>query len=337
VIEAAIKKLVDRQDLSRAEVTAVFGEMMDGKASDIHKTAFLVALRMKGEKPEEITGAVMALRQRVIPLDVDADSVIDTCGTGGDARGTFNISTVSAIVAAAAGIHVAKHGNRAVSSSCGSADLLSALGVRIDLEPARTAVVLKQVGIAFLFAPKLHPAMAAVAGVRRELGVRTIFNLIGPLANPAFARRQVMGVYSPLLIDTVGQVLIDLGSEHALVVHSRDGMDEISISAPTEVCEVRGGVMKRYDLTPEQIGVSPAALHEIQGGSAEVNARIAREVLDGKPGAPLEVVIANAGAAMYVGGGAKSIREGATRVREVIRSGAAKRKLEELVSATNES
>src|SRR5688572_1346188 len=157
MIEAAIKKLVDRQDLSREEVTAVFGEMMDGKASDIHKTAFLVALRMKGEKPEEITGAVMALRQRVIPLDVDADSVIDTCGTGGDARGTFNISTVSAIVAAAAGIQVAKHGNRAVSSSCGSADLLSALGVRIDLEPARTAVVLKQVGIAFLFAPRLHP------------------------------------------------------------------------------------------------------------------------------------------------------------------------------------
>lgn len=337
MIETAIKRLVERRDLSREEVREVFGEMMDGKASEVHKSAFLIALRMKGETPEEITGAVMALRERVIPLEVDSDRVIDTCGTGGDGRGTFNISTVSAIVAAAAGAVVAKHGNRAVSSSCGSADLLAALGVKIDLEPARTAEVLRTVGIAFLFAPKLHPAMAAVGGVRRELGVRTIFNLIGPLANPAFARRQVMGVYSPALIDPVGEVLRSLNTEHALVVHSRDGMDEISISAPTEVCEVRNESTRRYELTPQELGVSPGPLQAVLGGDSATNVRIAREVLEGRAGAPLEIVVANAGAAIYVSGGSSSIREGAGIARKTIQSGKARQKLEQLVRATNES
>lgn len=336
MIETAIKRLVEKRDLSREEVQSVFAEMMDGKASDIHKSAFLVALRMKGETPEEIAGAVMALRERIIPLQVDPDGLIDTCGTGGDARGTFNVSTVAAFVAAGAGAHVAKHGNRAVSSSCGSADLLTALGVKIDLEPQRTAAVLRRVGIAFLFAPKLHPAMAAVAGVRRELGVRTIFNLIGPLANPAFTRRQVMGVYSPALLDAVGEVHRNLGAEHVLVVHSRDGLDEISISAPTEAREVRKGTSRRVEITPEEIGVSTAPLQEILGGDSGTNARIAREVLDGKPGAPLEIVVANAGAAIYVSGLSPSIREGVVMARQAIRSGAAKRKLEELVQASNE-
>lgn len=336
MIESAIKRLVEKRDLSRADVQSVFAEMMDGKASDTHKSAFLIALRMKGETPDEIAGAVMALRERVIPLQVDPDGLIDTCGTGGDARGTFNISTVAAFVAAAAGARVAKHGNRAVSSSCGSADLLTALGVKIDLQPERIVEVLRRVGIAFLFAPKLHPAMAAVAGVRRELGVRTIFNLIGPLANPAFARRQVMGVYSPALLDAVGEVHRNLGAEHVLVVHSRDGLDEISISAPTDAVEVRNGAATRLVITPQEIGVDPAPLQEVLGGDSGTNARIAREVLDGNPGAPLEIVVANAGAAIYVSGQSKSIRDGVAMAREAIRSGSAKRKLQELVQATNE-
>src|SRR5436853_2766263 len=208
----------------------VFGEMMDGRASDVQKSALLVALRMKGETAEEITGAAMAMRARVTPLTVDGDRIVDTCGTGGDGRGTFNISTIAAFVAAGAGAMVAKHGNRAVSSSCGSADLLSELGVAVDLDAPRMSEALRRAGISFLFAPKLHPAMGAVMGVRRELGVRTVFNVLGPLTNPAFARRQVLGVYSPQLVEVVARVLLALGAEHALVVHSHGGLDDISVS-----------------------------------------------------------------------------------------------------------
>src|SRR5438477_7318251 len=231
-------------------MAGVFGEVMDGRATDIQKSALLIALRMKGETAEEITGAAIAMRERVTPLDVDREILVDTCGTGGDGRGTFNVSTLAALVAAGAGASVAKHGNRAVSSSCGSADVLSALGVNIDLDAARMSDVLRRTGISFLFAPKLHPAMGAVAAIRRELGVRTIFNVLGPLTNPAFARRQVLGVYSLHLVDVLARVLLALGAEHALVVHSADGLDEISISAPTRVAEVRGGGVRTYDVTP---------------------------------------------------------------------------------------
>ena len=223
MIANAIKKLIDGRHLDRNEMFEVFGEMMDGVATDVQKSAFLVSLRMKGETPEEITGAAMAMRQRVTPLDVTRRNIVDTCGTGGDGRGTFNISTVAALVAAGAGAPVAKHGNRAVSSACGSADLLMELGVAVDLDAARVSQVLHRTGIAFLFAPKLHPAMGAVIGVRRELGVRTVFNVLGPLTNPAFAKRQVIGVYSLHLVEVVARVLLALGAEHALVVHSLDG------------------------------------------------------------------------------------------------------------------
>src|SRR5205814_6169831 len=202
---------------------------MDGKATDVQKSAFLVALRMKGETADEITGAAMAMRERVTPLQTNGAEVVDTCGTGGDGRGTFNISTIAAFVAAGAGAMVAKHGNRAVSSSCGSADLLSELGVAVDLDAPRMSEALRRAGISFLFAPKLHPAMGAVVGVRRELGVRTMFNVLGPLTNPAFAQRQVLGVYSDRLVDVIARVLLALGATHALVVHSRDGLDEISV------------------------------------------------------------------------------------------------------------
>lgn len=334
-IAQAIRRAVDGQNLGRDEMHEVFGQVMDGAASDVLKSALLVALRMKGETPEEITGAAMAMRERVTPLSVDRDDLVDTCGTGGDGRGTFNISTIAALVAAGAGANVAKHGNRAVSSSCGSADVLSALGVCIELDAAQMSEVLRRVGIAFLFAPKLHPAMAAVASVRKELGMRTIFNVLGPLTNPAFAKRQVLGVYNERLVDVVARVLAALGARHALVVHSRDGLDEISVSAPTRVCEVRDGDVRAYDVTPEELGVGVHPLHALAGGDARANAAIARDVLGGENGARHDIVVANAGAALYVAGAAPSIREGVLLAKESIGSGAAYAKLQQLVAESN--
>jgi anthranilate phosphoribosyltransferase len=301
----------------------------------VQKSALLVALRMKGETPDEITGAALVMRERVTPLDVTHDDLVDTCGTGGDGRGTFNISTIAALVAAGAGANVAKHGNRAVSSSCGSADVLSALGVHIDLDAAQMSEVLRRAGIAFLFAPKLHPAMAAVASVRKELGVRTIFNVLGPLTNPAFAKRQVLGVYNERLVDVVARVLAALGATHALVVHSRDGLDEISVSAPTHVCEVRGGEVRAYEVTPEEVGVGRHPIEALAGGDARANAQIAREVLQGANGAKHDIVVANAGAALYVSGAAESIKDGVALAKESIGSGRAYAELQELVSESN--
>ncbi len=334
MIGDAIRHAVSGKHLDRDSMYEVFCTVMDGKTSDVQKSAFLVALRMKGETPEEITGAAMAMRERVTPLSVDRDNLVDTCGTGGDGRGTFNISTLAAIVAAAAGAQVAKHGNRAVSSSCGSADLLSELGVNIDLDAEQMSNVLRRTGIAFLFAPKLHPAMGAVAAVRRELGVRTIFNILGPLTNPAFARRQVLGVYDDALVEIVASVLLALGAEHAMVVHSRDGLDEISVSAPTHVCEVKERRIRSYELTPEEAGVAPHNLDEIAGGDPKRNAEIARSVLEGKGGGPQDVVALNAGAALYVAGVAGSVREGVSMARQAIVSGRAMAKLSDMISAS---
>ncbi len=335
MIDKSIRRVMDGQHLGRDEMHAVFGHVMDGAASDVLKSALLVALRMKGETAEEITGAVMAMRERVTPLDVDREDLVDTCGTGGDGCGTFNISTVAALVAAGAGANVAKHGNRAVSSSCGSADVLFALGVHIDLDAAQMSEVLRRAGIAFLFAPKLHPAMAAVASVRRELGVRTIFNVLGPLTNPAFARRQVLGVYAERLVEVVAQVLAALGAKHALVVHSRDGLDEISISAATRVCEVRDGELRSYEVTPEELGLPRHAIEAVAGGDARENAAIARDILNGANGARHDIVVANAGAALYVAGLAPSIRDGVALAKESIASGRAYGKLQQLVSESN--
>ena len=336
MIGEAIKKLVGGEHLERNAMFDVFGYVMDGKASDVQKSAFLVALRMKGETAEEITGAALAMRERVTPLTTNGTNVIDTCGTGGDGRGTFNISTVAAIVAAAAGATVAKHGNRAVSSACGSADLLTELGVSVDLDAARMSEVLRRAGISFLFAPKLHPAMGAVAAVRRELGMRTIFNVLGPLTNPAFARRQVLGVYSDHLVELLARVLLALGAEHAIVVHSRDGLDEISVSAPTHVCEVYYGDMRLYEISPEELGLRRHPLEAIGGGDAQANARIARAVLEGEDSARTDVVAANAGAALYVAGIVPTIRDGVALARESIRNGQAIRKLEALISTSQD-
>lgn len=338
MIAPAVRRAVDGQHLGRDEMYEVFGHVMDGTASDALKSALLVALRMKGETADEITGAAMAMRERVTPLEIADDvraTLVDTCGTGGDGRGTFNISTLAALVAAGAGAAIAKHGNRAVSSSCGSADILAALGVQIDLDAARMATVLQRAGIAFLFAPKLHPAMAAVAGVRKELGVRTIFNVLGPLTNPAFARRQVLGVYTPRLVDTVARVLAALGAEHAMVVHSHDGLDEISVSAPTHVCEVRNGEVRSFDIEPEELGVARHSIEAVAGGDARENAQIAREVLGGGNGARHDIVAANAGAALYVGGLAPTLRDGVALARESLASGRAEAKLQDLIRESN--
>lgn len=334
MIAAAIRRVVGGEHLDRDSMYEVFCHVMDGKTSEVQKSALLIALRMKGETVEEITGAARAMRERVTPLDVDRRNLVDTCGTGGDGRGTFNISTVAAIVAAAAGAQVAKHGNRAVSSSCGSADVLSELGVNIDIDAPRMSQILRRTGIAFLFAPRLHPAMSAVAAVRRELGVRTIFNVLGPLTNPAFARRQVLGVYSDHLVDVVANVLLALGAEHAMVVHSRDGLDELSVSANTHVCEVRDGEVRSYEMSPADAGVEIHRLDELAGGDVQMNAAIARSVLEGKPGAAQDVVVLNAGAALYVAGSAASVRDGVAMARQAIVSGRALAKLEELIKAS---
>lgn len=335
MIGDAIKRVVAGEHLGRDEMHQVFAEVMDGTASDVQKAAMLVALRMKGETAEEIVGAARAMRERVVPIKSDRQNLVDTCGTGGDGRGTFNVSTVSAFVTAAAGAIVAKHGNRAVSSSCGSADVLSALGVNIDLDPSRMSDVLERVGISFLFAPKLHPAMAAVAGVRKELGVRTIFNVLGPLTNPAAARRQVLGVYSRHLLPIVAEALRELGSVHAMVVHSADGFDEISVSAETYVEELRDGQIRSLILTPEDLGLQRHSIDALGGGDAKRNAQIAREVLSGAPGAAREIILANAGAAIYVSGLSGTLREGVDAARSAIDSGKAMAKLDELVRVTN--
>jgi anthranilate phosphoribosyltransferase len=335
MINEAIRKIVDRVDLSRQETHDLFSELMDGQANDVQKSALLVGLKMKGEAVAEIIGAAEAMRSRVIPVTTTARELVDTCGTGGDGRGTFNVSTVAALVAAGAGVRVAKHGNRAVSSRCGSADLLDALGVDITLEPSRMSAILEEVGIAFLFAPVLHPAMAAVIGVRRELGVRTIFNVLGPITNPAFAKRQVLGVFSPALVSPMAQALHALGSEHVLVVHGRDGIDEISVCSETDICEVRDGQVLPVTLSPEGMGLQRWQHDSIPGGDVETNVDIALSILDGAAGAARDLVLANAGAAIYVSGRARTIVEGVEAARESIDSGSALRKLNALVDATN--
>jgi anthranilate phosphoribosyltransferase len=335
----AIRRVVEGHNLSRDEVQTVFRAMMDGELSETRKSAFLVALRMKGETAEEIAGAAAVMRERVTPIsgiEGNGSELVDTCGTGGDASGTINVSTIAALVVAGAGGRVAKHGNRAVSSSCGSADVLEELGVTIDLDASQMTEVLRRTGIAFLFAPKLHPAMASVAAVRKELGVRTIFNLLGPLTNPAFARRQVLGVFSRDLVGTLAAVLRDLGSTRALVVHGADGLDEITLTGSTFITELRSGVIRHGEITPEDLGVARASLEAVRGGAAAVNARIAREILEGREGAPTDLVAVNAGAALYVAGMAESMRAGVALAQETIRSGAAGEKLEELIRVTRE-
>lgn len=332
--QTLLHRLLEGENLTRAETEALIGRLMDGEISDVLKSALLVALRMKGESPQEIAGAAAAMRRRAVAIPHRVERVVDTCGTGGDGAGTFNISTAAALVAAAAGIPVAKHGNRSVSSRSGSADVLMALGVSLETTPEQAGRALEDIGIAFLFAPALHPAMREVMPVRRELAVRTIFNVLGPLTNPAGARRQVIGVYAARLVPLLAQVLAELGAEHALVVHG-DGLDEITTTGATTVGEVHTGDGRQdnvavYEVTPEALGVDRAQRSDLAGGTPEDNAAHMRRVLAGEPGPLADVTALNAGAAIYVGGGAADLAEGVRRARETLASGVAERKLEQL-------
>jgi len=326
---AILERLLAREDLSAEETEALFGRLMDGELSPVQKTSLLVALRMKGEAPAEIAGAARAMRRRVVAIPHGQDQAVDTCGTGGDGGGTFNISTAAAFVAAAAGIPIAKHGNRSVSSRCGSADVLAALGVPLEVSPEAAGQALDAVGIAFLFAPNLHPAMREVMPVRKELGVRTVFNVLGPLTNPAGARRQVMGVYHEDLVECIARVQVELGAEHALIVHGQ-GLDELSTTGPSRVAEVRDGQVRIFSVQPEDFGLSRAKPEDLRGGDPEVNARQMTAVFSGQPGPLAEITALNAGAAIYVGGAAPSLAEGVARAQEVLASGAAAAKLEAL-------
>ena len=324
----ALRRLLARQDLSRGETEGLFGQLMDGSFDEAQKAALLVALAMKGESPEEIAGAAAAMRSRVVPILHRQALAIDTCGTGGDGRGTFNISTAAALLAAAGGAVVAKHGNRSVSSRSGSADVLAALGVRLEVEPEAAGRALDDIGIAFLFAPRLHPAMREVMPVRRALGVRTVFNLLGPLTNPAGAQAQVLGVYARERVEVLARVLLALGTRHALVVHGSDGLDEITTTGETFVAEVRDGRVTSFTLAPEDLGLRRTTLAALQGGSPEENARRMEELLAGESDGPLaDVVALNAGAALYVAGRAPDLAAGLAAARELLAASAGARKL----------
>ena len=328
--QEALRKTLARQDLSRKETEELFGHLMDGALNDVHKTALLVSLAMKGEVASEIAGAATAMRQRVVRIPHSRAAAVDTCGTGGDGKGTFNISTAAALAAAAAGAAIAKHGNRSVSSRSGSADVLEALGVPIEVDPETAGRALDELGIAFLFAPRLHPAMKEVMPVRKTLGVRTIFNVLGPLTNPAGAKRQVMGVYDNALVELIGQVQLDLGAEHAIVVHGSDGLDELTTTGTTAVAEVRDGRLETYDFDPRDLGLKLAEPEDLRGGSPEDNAGSMRAVFEGKSGPLRDVTALNAGAALYVGGVVEDLRAGYEKAAETLESGAAAQKLDEL-------
>jgi len=317
----AISKLVKCQSLTEAEAAAAFETIMRGDATPVQIAGFVIALRIKGETVDELTGFAKTARRMSTPIDVDGD-LLDTCGTGGDGLATFNISTLAAIVAAASGARVAKHGNRAASSMCGSADVLEQLGVKVDLPPEGVARCIEGVGIGFLFAPIFHPSFRFAGVPRRELGVRTVFNVLGPLCNPAGARYQALGVADGALAGKMADVLLRLGVERAIVFHSEDGMDELSLSAPSHVIEI-DGARREYQLDVSEVGLNKAALVEVRGGGPEENARIAREVLAGAKGPRRDVVLLNASAALRAAGIAKDWKDGLGIAAEAIDSGRA--------------
>lgn len=335
MIKNMIGKVLEREDLTQEEAKAAMNYIMDGAATPAQIGSFLTALRMKGETIEEITGFALSMREKAEHIRPDVPYLIDTCGTGGDRADTFNISTGAAIVAAAAGIKVAKHGNRSVSSKCGSADVLEALGVDIDLPADGISRSIEETGFGFLFAQKFHGAMKHAAAPRRELGVHTVFNILGPLANPAGAKGQLLGVYQPEYTEKLAQALLKLNAEHALVIHSEDGLDEMSVCAPTKVTELMDGAIKTYNISPKDFGLPVRQRKEIEGGDPIVNAKIILSVLKGEKGAKRDITALNAGAAIYVGKGAASLAEGVKMALETLDNGSAYRKLKEIIEFTN--
>lgn len=337
MIKDALAKLADRIDLSAQEAETVMLEIMDGAATLAQMAAYLMGLRQKGETVGEVVGSVRAMRSRATRIRVGSSVVVDTCGTGGDGADTFNISTTAAFVVAGAGITVAKHGNRSVSSRSGSADVLGMLGVKIDLEPSLVADCIDEVGIGFLFAPLYHGAMKHCAGVRQEMGIRTILNVLGPLANPAGATHQVLGVYDAKWTDILGRVLLQLGTQHCFVIHGLDGLDEITLSDRTKVSEGRGGVVSSYFIAPEDFEVRRAARKEFVGGSPEDNARMTKEILQGRKGSRRDIVCLNAAPAMVVGQKSKTLQDGFRLAQQTIDSGAAAEKLDRLIAFTTKA
>ncbi|MEP7284898.1 MAG: anthranilate phosphoribosyltransferase [Chloroflexota bacterium] len=332
-IHDALSKVSRRQDLTEAEAEAAMDEIMTGAATPSQIGGYLMALRVKGETIDEITGSARSMRRAANHPPVAADGLIDTCGTGGDGTGTFNISTTVAFVVAGAGVNVAKHGNRSASSKSGSADVLGALGVNLNLTPEQAGECIDQVGIGFLFAVSFHPAMKYAIGTRRELGVRTIFNILGPLTNPAGARRQLMGVFAPELTETLANVLYQLGGEAAFVVHGHGGLDELTTTGPNRVSELRDGQVTTYTLDPQSLGFKLAQLEDLLGGEPQQNAEITRKILDGTTsGAKRDVVILNAAAGLVVGGKAKDLKEGIELATNSIDSGASLTKLDALIA-----
>jgi len=335
MIRESIHKLIEKKDLSRQEAYDTMTEIMSGNASAPLIASFLTALRMKGEVVNEIAGCAQAMREKSTKIETKHANVIDTCGTGGDSLGTFNISTAAAIVACGAGAFVAKHGNRAISSRCGSADVLKALGVNIEIPKEKVEQCLDDVGIAFLFAPLMHGAMKYAAPVRRELGIRTVFNVLGPLTNPAGARRQVIGVFDGRLTELLARVLLELGTERAMVVHGEGGLDEISTLGKTMISELKDGSISSYEFHHSSVGISSGTLADVAGGDAELNASIIRNILDGKKNSQRNITVLNAGAAIYISGKAPTFLDGVKLAEESIDSHKAKRKLQELIDATN--
>ena len=349
MIQGAIGKVVNKEDLSQMEMETVMNEIMSGEATPAQIGAFITALRMKGETVDEIVGAARVMREKATKIDVidtslsldrdeiniDAETILDTCGTGGDGTNTFNVSTATAFVAAGGGVRVAKHGKRAVSSRCGSADVLENLGVKLDITPQDVERCLREIGIGFLFAPLFHGAMKYAAGPRKEIGLRTIFNVLGPLTNPAGATAQVLGVYSPDLTEKMAQVLGKLGSKEAFVVCGEGIFDEISICSPTRISHLKDGEVHSYRITPEDYGFQRAMIDAIKGGDAQENAWIIRNILDGQEGARKDMVLLNAAAAFVAAGLDQDLKAGIERARDVIDSGKAKHKLEQLIKFTN--
>lgn len=335
MIKEAISSLVKGNNLENEVMETVMNEIMTGEATDAQKAAFLTALAIKGETVEEITAAANVMSKHCTGFHNDGDA-LEIVGTGGDGANTFNISTLSAIVTSAAGYPVAKHGNRAASSKCGTADCLEALGVKIDAEVSKSEESLKELNLCFMFAQKYHPAMRFVGAVRKEIGIRTLFNILGPISNPAGTTQMLLGVFDKSIIEQQAHVLSNLGVKRAMVVHGMDCMDEISLSAPTMVCEVNNGTFQNYEITPEQFGLTRCKKEDLVGGDPEENAKIAMDILSGKQGPKFDAVVLNAGAAIYIADGNITMQEGMEKAKETLLSGKAKEQLEKFIAKTQE-
>lgn len=335
MIKEALSKLIESKNLTKEEARQAMGEIMRGETTPSQLASFITALRMKGEVVDEITGCAEAMRDAALHLKINADIIVDTCGTGGDKTNTFNISTTVAFVASGGGLIVAKHGNRSVSSQCGSADVLEHLGLNLNTKPEKVKECIEEIGIGFLFAPVYHPAMKHAVPTRKEIGIRTIFNILGPLSNPAGANVQLLGVYSPNLTEMLANVLKNLGTKATLVVHG-EGCDEISISGKTSVSELKEGEVKTYQVQPEDFDIKRATIDNLQGANVDKNVEILMRVLEGKKGPHRDIVLLNSGALFYIAGKAENIKEGIKIAEESIDSGNALKKLKNLIKLTNE-